>query len=106
MAADNGLMGDMLTGIDLPEAELDQESLVEEKKMAKYSKTKEFKRIQEHFEERTKFYQRYLPDGRPVVAVSAKELGEMWLAANVIIAEFQQVISLYENAKAAVDENG
>lgn len=104
MEPDNVLVGDTGMGIDLPEAKLDDKELVEEKKMAKYSKTAEFKRIQDHFEERKKFYQRYLPDGRPVAAVPKKDLEAMWIAANVIIAEFEQVMNMYENAKAVVDE--
>ena len=102
MNPNNGLVGDA-SSVDLPQSTPDVNDLVEEKKMAKYSKTAEFKRIQEHFAERTKFYQQYMPDGRPVAAVPKKDLDGMWIAANVIIAEFSQVINMYENAREVVD---
>lgn len=98
----NGIIGD-ITGVELPQMEVDEKELTEEKKMARYSKSAEFKRIEQHFKERIEFYQKYLPDGRPVSAVPAKELESMWIAANTIIGELQTVLDSYEIAKEAVD---
>lgn len=98
----NGIIGD-ITGVELPQMEVDEKELTEEKKMARYSKSAEFKRIEQHFKERIEFYQRYLPDGRPVSSVPAKELESMWIAANTIIGELQTVLDSYEIAKEAVD---
>lgn len=99
----NGIIGDA-TGIDLPEATPDPQMLNEEKKMARYSKTAEFARIQEHFQERIDFYQQYLPDGRPIGAVPKKDLEAMWITANILIGEFKAVINMYETAAEVVSE--
>lgn len=99
----NGIIGDNF-GVDLPQAQIPKEDLIEEKKMARYSKTAEFKRIQDHFKERIDFYQKYLPDGRPIATVPKEDLESMWIAANVVIAEFNQVINMYEIASEAVNE--
>ena len=45
---DNIFIGDNDMGINLPEAVVNEDALVEEKKMARYSKTAEFKRIKQH----------------------------------------------------------
>lgn len=99
----NGILGDAQS-VDLPKAQLDEAGLNEERRMAKYSKTDEFKRIKKHFEERIKFYQSFLPDGRSVVDVPVSELGNKWLLANAIIIEFEAIINIYEQATTAVEE--
>lgn len=83
--------------------EASEDLLVEEKKMAKYSRSAEFKRIQEHFNERIKFYQSKLPDGRDI-GVGQLPTPEEWVIANAIIAEFNLVIDMYERAAEAVKE--
>lgn len=80
---------------------LDQETLVEEKKMAKYSKTAEFKRIREHFEDRITFWQVMLPDGREVG--DRIPTPEEWLIANELIKEFRLVIQMYETSAEVVE---
>ena len=42
--AQNGLIGDNY-GIDLPQMEVDKQDLDEEKRMARFSKSKEFKKL-------------------------------------------------------------
>lgn len=101
--ADNVELGD-LTGIELPESTLSAEVLVEEKKMAKYSKTAEFKRIQEHCEERIAFYQQYLPNGAEV-ALDVRPTPEDWAVANRVIGELKALMNMYEIANEAV-KNG
>ena len=103
MHPSNGIIGDN-TSVDLPQLQQDPNELIEEKKMAKYSKTAEFKRIQEHFLNRIDFYQQYLPDGRPVAGITDKERTDGWAVANLLVSEFNQVIDMFENAKQVVDD--
>lgn len=100
---DNIFMGDNDMGIDLPQAEVNQDALIEEKKMARYTKTAEFKRIREHFEAKTAYYQQFLPGNIAPENITEEERGKYWAVANIIIKEFQEVINMYENAKDAVD---
>ena len=99
----NGIIGDAM-GTELPEAVPDEAMLTEEKKMARYSKTAEFKRIEQHFKERIEFYQKFLPDGRPIAQVPAKDLEGMWIAANTIIGELSGVLDSYQTAAEVVNE--
>tara|TARA_R110000868_G_scaffold393445_1_gene664473 strand:+ start:334 stop:660 length:327 start_codon:yes stop_codon:yes gene_type:complete len=98
----NGIIGDVSV-TELPQMEVDETILVEEKKMAKYSKTAEFKRIQDHFQDRIAFYQTYLPDGKPVAIATAQERLDNWAVANILVKEFEQVITLFENARNVVE---
>lgn len=98
---DNTIMGDD-TGIDLPQMQIDENTLVHEKKMAKYSKTAEFKRIQEWCEERIRFYQTKLPNGAEI-GLDVAPSGEDWRVANRVIGELKALINMYEIAQDAVD---
>lgn len=100
MGPSNAILGDG-TGVDLPQATPDENALNEEKKLAKYSKTAEFKRIQDYFQDRILFYQKFLPDGRPIA--TAQPSLEDWRVANLLITEFQAIINLYENAAVVVE---
>lgn len=100
----NGIMGDSF-GIDLPQAQVDKSALDEEKAMARFSKSKEFKKLKEMMEARINFYQKALPDGRPITAVDGMERAEMWVIANAVIGEFNMILSAYENARE-VTKNG
>ena len=108
MNPQNAIIGD-LTGVDLPQLVPDEKDLAEEKNMARYSKTKEFKRIQDHFNERISFYQKYLPNGADV-GLDVRPTPEDWSVANRIIGEFNLVINMFEQATEAVErdleENG
>jgi len=101
--AQNGIIGDNY-GIDIPDVSLDQNSLDEEKSMARFSKSREFKRLKEIIEARIDFYQKALPDGRPVSAVDTAERAQMWVVANAVIGEFNLILQAYENAKEAVKD--
>lgn len=102
MEPQNILMGDTNMGIDLPQATVNEDGLVEEKKMARYSKTAEFARIKEHCEERIAFYQSHLPNGMEI-GLDFIPSTEDWRVANRIIGEFRLLMNMYENAKDAVD---
>lgn len=97
-----GIIGDAYP-TELPVTNVPEQDLTEEKKMAKFSKTAEFKRLKSHIEERITYYQGFLPNGEAVLAsTDVKKLGEQWLVANAIITELQAIIEAYELAKEAV----
>lgn len=100
----NAIMGDTDLGIDLPESRVDEQDLVNERKAARFSKTKEFKALKEYFQGRIEHYQQFLPNGNPVEAADMAEVTANWKVANIVIGEFNGVIQAYENAKEAVDD--
>lgn len=102
MGPDNALMSDTGLGIELPQMQEETVDLTEEKKMAKYSRTAEFKRIQKHCDERIKFYQTYLPGGLEV-GLDVRPLTEDWMVANRVIGELNLLKNMYEVAQEAVD---
>ena len=101
--AQHGIIGDNY-GIDIPDMSFDKESLDEEKSMARFSKSKEFKRLKEIMQSRIDFYQKALPDGRPISAVDTVERANMWVIANAVIGEFNLILQAYENAKDATKD--
>lgn len=98
----NGIMDE--GGLAPFDTELPKEQLAGEKEMAKFAKSREFKKLQEHLESRIQYYQAFLPDGRPVEAVSQQERVEMWPVANAIIKELGLIINAYEQAAEAVKD--
>ena len=101
MGPQNSLIGDSF-GIDLPEMRVDKNELNEEKRKARFSKTKEFQQLKAKMESRIAFYQAALPDGRPVTAVDTAERAQQWVIANAIIGEFKLIIAEYEDAAEVV----
>lgn len=99
----NGIIGDAF-GTDLPIMREDVQMLVEERKMAKYSRSSEFKRIQEHCKERIAFYQAYLPNGAEI-GVDMIPTTEDWRVANRVIGELKLLMNMYEIAAESV-KNG
>lgn len=104
----NAVIGDVTDPMDMPVSKLPEEELVEEKKMARYSKTAEFKRLREFLEARVEFYQNYLPDGRVIkdVTGSAEALVVSWKAANAIVAELKNILNEYDRAREVVEDAG
>lgn len=92
------------TGVELPQMQVDETSLLEEKKMAKYSRSSEFARIKQHCEDRIKFYQSHLPDGRDV-REGVLPTPQDWVVANAVIAEFNALLNSYQIANEAVEED-
>lgn len=89
--------------IDLPDTEIPEQDLIEERKAAKFSRTKEYQELKQHLEQRIMFYQTFLPDGSPIASnADMAELGMKWAVANAIIAEFTAVLTAYENARDVV----
>lgn len=102
MGPSNGLIGDS-TGVELPQMEVNEDLLKEEKKMAKYSRSAEFKRIQEWCEGRIEFYQTRLPNGAEI-GLDVAPSTEDWRVANRVIGEFKALLGQYEVAAEAVKD--
>jgi hypothetical protein len=104
----NAIVGDQDLPTAMPQTEVPEEALTEEKKMAKYSQSEEFKRLREFMEDRITFYQNFMPDGRSVKEVSLQdwELAQGWKVANIVITEFQGVINAYDRAQEALKDAG
>jgi hypothetical protein len=105
MGPKNGVIGDLDFGTSFPEMRIPERDLTEEKKMARFSKTAEFKRLKGHLEQRIEHYQTMLPDGRALTSVSPQELAEHWLVANAVVAELKLIIASYEQVQLAVAED-
>lgn len=103
MEPNNAILGDADSGIDLPQAMPQEDMLIEEKKMARYSRTAEFKRIRQHCEERIDFYQTKLPNGAEIGLDVVPSI-EDWRVANRVIGEFTLLMNMYEQAATAVEE--
>jgi len=87
------------------EMAIDPTQLAEEKRMAKFSKSKEFAELKEHLNSRVEFYQKFLPDGRPITELPDEERAKMWVVANAIIGELNLIMMSYENAAEAVNDS-
>lgn len=98
----NGLVEDF--GMGMPATEVNNEARREIEHAARFSRTGEFKKLQEYLEERIAYFQAYLPDGRAVTTVPKAELEGMWVAANVIIGEYRNVLAVYDQARETVKE--
>ena len=94
-------MGDMNSMTSLPQApaEKQQEAAAQVKRKAKYSRSKEFQELKGMMENRIEFYKAFLPNGTPAALASKAELEQNWPVANIVIAELQQVIDMYQNAE-------
>ena len=104
----NAVMGDSDEPTNLPVTEVPEEVLTEEKKMAKYAQSDEYKRLAEFMGARIKFYQDFMPNGRSIKEVSLQdwELAQSWKVANIVISEFQGVLDAYDRAQEAVKDAG
>lgn len=110
----NAVVGENDEPTKLPETQVSDEDLLEEKKLAQYSQTAEFKRLREFMEARIKFYQNYLPNGSRIqgdpttnglsVSLPNGDLTANWIAACAIISEFENVLSTYERAREVVTD--
>jgi hypothetical protein len=115
----NAVMGEQDLPTNLPETKVPDEVLAEEKKLAKYSQTAEFKRLKDFMENRIKFYQRYLPNGSLVegdpkdpmmkvtlpTGISPEMMNVYWMAACLVTKEFENVLAEYAQAAEVVKDN-
>lgn len=100
--AQNAIIGSDSFGTDLPQTQLEEENLVIEKNMAKFSKSKEFEKLKEHLEQRITYYQNFLPGGVPPENVPDEERGKYWAVSNMVIGELRAIIDAYEQAAQVV----
>lgn len=104
MPSQNAIIGDEDFGTNIPQTDVSDEALKLEKNLAKFSKSKEFEALRNHFEERIKYYQQTLPDGRNMEDRTRIPTPEEWVIANTVIAEFKAVLDTYDNAAQVVKE--
>lgn len=98
MQPQNAIIGDdSLPGI----AEKDLQA---ERNMANFTNSPEWKNLVDHFQNRIAFYQGYFPGGTPIEDAPVVERDAYWVAAKVIISEFQAVISSYDVTTEAVED--
>lgn len=102
--AQNGIMGDADFEFNVPQTEVNDDDLLEIQKAAKFSKTREYKRLKDHMEERIAFYQQFLPDGRALTETDPANRDSMWVASNAIIGELRGVMAVYEQADEVLKE--
>ena len=102
--AQNVVVGDVSEVTELPVTKVSDQDLQNEKNMARFSKTKEFKVLKEHIEGRIKFFQTQMPDGTSTIMQPTEELINHWKVANLVIGEFQAILDAYENAQKVVDD--
>lgn len=101
----NAVVGDQDSPFNVPEVQVPEEALVEEKKMAKYSRTEEFRRLEGFINERIAYFQRYFPSGQRVQDIPAEERAAYWQAACIVVTEFQGILDSYEAARQTVKDN-
>ena len=99
----NAIVGELDEPTSIPETIISDEELQEELKMAKYSKSAEFKRLKEYMEARIQFFSQYFPNGTPIDQIPKEERDGYWVAATIITREFQNVIDSYDRAKEVVN---
>lgn len=108
MGPQNVPISDTNFGTDLPETDQSSQDLSAEINMAKFSKTKEFKKLKEVIEARIVFHQQYMPGGRgETIAfrdLNNEERGYRCLAADLVIAELRSLISAYEEAEQIIKQ--
>jgi len=90
--------------LGLPQAPVDETAINELKSKARYSRSKEYQELKAQMETRIEFYQKYLPNGTPIATLSTQEALRNWPLANIVIAELQQVINLYQDAEEQLKE--
>lgn len=101
--AQNAVVGDNF-GTELPQTRVDDTQLAQEKNMARFSRSREFKVLKQHLEDRIEFFQTYLPNGDPAAAQGVtQESVHNWIIANTVIGEFRLVLNAYENAAKALE---
>lgn len=104
MGPQNGILGNLSDGFDLPGMDVPEQDLTAEKSAAKFSRTKEFQNLKEYLDGRIEYYRQFMPNGEPIVGttIPLAELGMRWQISNSIIAELKAIIGSYEQAREIV----
>lgn len=107
MGPQNALIGDDNYGTTLPETQLaPQQDISAERKMARFSKTAEFKKLKQVLEARMDHYRQFAPGTNYIGYrdLPNSERGYRSLVADIVIEEFQGLINAYEQAIQIVNE--
>lgn len=105
--AQNAIVGDDSFGTNIPETQVPDNDLTELQNAAKFSQSKEFKRLKALIETKIEFYKKYLPGGEggiEIAQLNNDERGWRYLAHNLVIDELTQIIQAYENANEIVKD--
>jgi hypothetical protein len=98
----NAVMGDQDSPTELPKSNVMKNFADGDLQMASYAEHSEYKRLREFMQNRAKFYQKYLPDGKQIQNLSKKERDEHWVAACIVIREIENILDSYERIHKAV----
>jgi hypothetical protein len=110
MPSKNAIMGDDASyGLDIPEYQAENDAAFNEiKKSAQFSRTTEFKALKAKLESRIEYYRRYQPGGQggdvALRDMNNEERGWRTLASDLLITEFEAVITAYEMAYQTVKD--
>lgn len=74
----------------------------EEQQIAKMVKSKEWKFLKDHLEQRIDHYRDNLPGGKSITEIPAEELKVHYLAKEAIVQELKAIINFYEGIGSAV----
>lgn len=107
MGPQNVIIGDNF-GTEFPQPQIEDDQLNDLKNAARFSKTKEFKKLKELIEARINYWQQFVPGAGvgdiQVDQLSNEERGWRWLAADQTIKELQRIINAYEGAEEYVKD--
>lgn len=103
----HAVMGDDF-GTELPHTEVPDEDITQEKNMARFSKTAEFKQLKTKMEQRIAFHMKYSPGSTGGATafrdMPNEERGWRSLAADLVIEELVAIITAYEGANEVVKD--
>lgn len=108
----NVAQGDLDEPTQLPVTQVPEDELSEEKKLAEYSQTAEYKRLEKYLTDRASFYQNFLPNGDKVEGTPQGQFTPptagandviQWKVACIVIKEIGSILAAYQNAREAVD---
>lgn len=108
MGPQHAVVGDSAF-FDMPQSRVASKDLSREAAMARFSKSAEFQTLKDNMEQRIEYYRRYQPGGSggdmALRDMPNDERGWRTLAADLVITEFQAVLTAYELAAEAVKDN-
>ena len=88
--------------IDLPVSQIDEESKSREKQMAAFTEGREWDILKKILQAKIAFHQKFLPNGTAITDIPMEELGPRWVAATIVIDEFNSIINEYEGVAESV----
>lgn len=98
-----GDSGDPLTPAETNLIDEPQEGQVDSE-ITELVDSKKWPHVRKHIAERQEFYQKFMPDGRPVKSAPSAEVAEHWRIANAVIDELDMLVGLLEGTANAVKQ--